>query len=121
MEQSAEQHATQIEELRNELEEKDELHETTLQDIHTKSEEAINALKAFYEEQGVRIEERMREETGRAQKRYNGLTEEFEGKMRDERTNFEDQIQMLEEEANHAGQEKDGIINHYEHELGLKI
>jgi hypothetical protein len=38
------------------------------------------------------MDERMREETGRAQKRYNGLTEEFEVKMRDERTNFEDQI-----------------------------
>jgi hypothetical protein len=32
------------------------------------------------------MDERMREETGRAQKRYNGLTEEFEVKMRDERT-----------------------------------
>jgi hypothetical protein len=77
MEQSAEQHTTQIKELRNELEEKDDLYETTLQDIHNKSEEAINALKAFYKEQEVRIEERMREETGRTHKRYNGLTEEF--------------------------------------------
>jgi len=41
--------------------------------------------------------------------------------MRDERTNFEDEINMLQEEAHQSGLEKSEIQNHYEHELGLKI
>ena len=52
-------------------------------------------LKNFYEIEKDKLENRLRDERDRAQKKINEFHEEFEGKMRDESAEKDEEIELL--------------------------
>ena len=55
-------------------------------------------MKNFYESEKQRLEQRFNEEKDRASRRFTQMVAENEQKMRDESTNHEDDVEMLQNE-----------------------
>ena len=58
-------HSAQIEELEQELEEKERSHETQTREVQHQSEEQLSQLKTFYEQEKQRLEQRYADEKDR--------------------------------------------------------
>jgi len=76
-------------------------------------------LRAYYDGEKERLEKRQNEEKDRASKRYLALQEDWEMKLHEQQTNWEDDMAMQEEEAKMTIQEKIEDINQLSHDLGL--
>jgi hypothetical protein len=109
-----------LQELEQELEEKERLHEQQLQEINSQSEEQLQQLKQFYESEKQRLEQRFNDEKDRNSRRTNELIKEHEQKLREESNNHEDEMEMIQGDLNHAIEENKQVIAHFESEISLR-
>lgn len=79
--------------------------------MQSKSEESLAQLKNFYEIEKERLENRLAEEKDRALKKQTQLQEEFDSRLRDEQTQHEEDIEMLQEELRENERRHHGYTN----------
>lgn len=113
-------HHVQLQDLEQELEEKERLHESQLQEINGQSEEQLTQLKNFYESEKQRLEQRFQDEKERNSRRTNELIIDHEQKLRDESNNHEDEMEMVQTDLSHAIEENKQVIAHFENEVSLR-
>lgn len=85
----------EVQKLEQELEEKQASGETHVKSIQHRSEESLAHLKAFFEAEKEKQEQRLREEREKAQKKVEEYQEEIEAKMRDEFIEKDEELEML--------------------------
>lgn len=61
------------------------------------------------------------EEKDRAQKRFNAMVEDYEQKLKDEQTRYEEDTAMAQEEWNDKEHQMQEYINQLEHDISLKL
>lgn len=66
--------------------------------MQVKSEEALAQLKNFYEIEKERLETRLQEEREKREKGQEGILEEYEERLREQASNYEEEIDMLKED-----------------------
>jgi hypothetical protein len=67
-------------------------------EANDKAESSLAQLKAYYEQEKVRLEQRLIDEKSRTDRRYTIMTEEYEAKLREESENHEDELANLQED-----------------------
>ena len=76
-----------------------------MSDVQTKSEEQLAQLKAFYESEKQRLEQRYNDEKDRSAGRHNQMMEEHRLKMRDVANNHEGEIELIQHKLRQAVEE----------------
>lgn len=77
-------------------------------------------LRNFYELERDRLEKRILEEKDRNERRFSQFTEEFDLKMKEEQSNYEEEIENLKEELKEQESQSQTMIQQYEHELAMR-
>jgi chromosome segregation ATPase len=103
-----------------ELEEQQGKSVKEVKDVRLKSEEQLAQLRNFYELERDRLEKRILEEKDRNERRFSQFTEEFDLKMKEEQSNYEEEIENLKEELKEQESQSQALIQQYEHELAMR-
>jgi hypothetical protein len=88
--------------------------------MHRQSEDQLSQLKSFYEAEKQRLEQRYADEKERGGRRLMQMQEEHETKLREEATNHEDDVEMLQAELSNSVEDSKQVIGHLESEIGLR-
>lgn len=120
MDESEERHRLRHGELESEVDELKREMQETIHELQTRSEEQLNQLKVFYETEKERLERRLVEEKDRATKRYNGVVEDYETKLKEEQHNHEDDVNMIRDDLEEKVAQNQDYITQLEHENSLK-
>ena len=84
--------------------------------LNDKAEEQLAQLKNFYEMEKERLEVHAHEEKERATKKMQSLIDEYETRMRDEQSQHEEDLAMLQEEIRDNAQRHQLAVSHAEHD-----
>ncbi|KRX05422.1 P-loop containing nucleoside triphosphate hydrolase [Pseudocohnilembus persalinus] len=110
-----------IRNLEQQIEEMSDKMQRENQEMQVKSEEALAQLKNFYEIEKERLETRLQEEREKREKGQEGILEEYEERLREQASNYEEEIDMLKEDLRELEVQTQTMTGQYEHELDLKI
>ena len=88
--------------------------------MQSKSEESLAQLKNFYELEKDRLEQRLAEEREKREKSYAQVVEEYEARIREDQTSYEEEIESLKDDIREYETQIGNMQAQYEHELDLK-
>lgn len=101
------------------LEEKEYSHQKEINDLNTQSEEAIKQLKMMYETEKIRMEDRMKDERNKTDKKIKLLIAEYEEKLKEVTEESHNEYFALEEEFKNYEQRMTNYESQAENEINL--
>jgi hypothetical protein len=103
-----------------ELEERQQTHDSDIRAVQQRSEESLAQLKNFYEIEKDKLETRLRDEREKAQMKISEFHEEFEKKMREEFAEKDEEIELLRDNLAELEQRHGQQTTQAQHELTMK-
>jgi hypothetical protein len=108
-----------IEEFEKKIEEKENKHQKEIWDLNKSSEETINQMKALFETEKIRFEERMKEEKHKNEKKNKFLNEDFDQKLKDLESELKEEIESLQIERDDLEHLHNDYVSGIENEMGV--
>ena len=90
-----------------------------LQAARTTADTTYVQLKEFYEQEKVRLEARIVEEKGKAEKKYSSMCDEYEDKLREEAESYQYELDVKDQDSLLKDQEYSEEIGNLTHQVGL--
>ena len=101
------------------LEEKESLHQKEITQINKNTEETMTQLKALFESEKLRLEEKLKEEKNKSQKKIQSLTEEYESRLKDQEVEYKEENENLQNELSDLNQAHETFVQNAEHDFQL--
>lgn len=100
-------------------EEKEDRHHRELSDLNKNSEDTISQLKALFESEKIRFEERLKEEKSKNEKKIRFTIEEYEGKIKEIENDLREELDNLQNDYSDLECNHQNYISNAEHEIDL--
>lgn len=107
-------------ELDKKIEEKERIHQREMSDLNRNSEESIAQLKAIFETEKIRFEEKLKEEKLRNEKKIRYAVEEYENKIKDSESDLREEIENLQNDYTELENTHQNYIQNAEHEISMQ-
>lgn len=101
------------------IEEKNFFHQKEMDELTKKSEETIKQLRLIFETEKIRLEEKLKEEKLKYEKKYKGMMNEFEEKLKESTEELHNEYLALEEEYKSLEQRSLNYESQAENEINL--
>ena len=108
-----------ISEMEKKLEEKENIHQNEIIQLNKNSEETLNQLKTLFENEKMRLEEKLREEKEKYEKKIETMTDDYENKLKDQENELKEENENLQNDLNDLNQGHNQFVTNAEHEFEL--
>ncbi len=98
-------------------EEKESKHQRELLELNRTSEETINQMKALFETEKIRFEDRLKDEKHKNDRKYKNLIDDYEQKLRDLENELKDENEILQSEKDEIEMKHNDYIQSAEAEI----
>lgn len=100
-------------------EEKETKHQKEILELNRSSEETINQMKALFETEKIRFEEKLKEEKHKNEKKNKFIIDDYEQKIKETETELRDEIENLQNERDDLENLHNEYVSGIENEMGI--
>lgn len=101
------------------MEEKERMNQKEISDLNKNSEETISQLKALFETEKIRFEDKLKEEKLRNEKKIKYTIEEYEAKLKEIETDLRDELENSQNEYADLESSHHNYVSNAEHEMEM--
>lgn len=114
-----ERYRSQVDKLERDLEEKNIISQTELEEQQKKFEEDLAQLKSFYEIEKEGLKKKIQDEKNKGVKNVKNTVEDYEQRIQDEQFQHEEELDMLQDELRDKSDQLEALGHRFEQEMSL--